>query len=265
MNVRQLAVWLFLGSVSCGARDVPPDDPTPVAESDAAAADAAAPDAAAPDAAAPDAAVPDAAPDVPREPPLLSSVLRREPPGDGDCPTEFPKSFTWDPDAPGADEADLRRVVWLEPGHESDVPAISADEDSARAARCIARGPHRGLNLRNWCCRADADRPSFRHCVLGMSGGRGRWADGGATDTHCFMGAECIAVPGQAEPDDGFVRLSCDGSECRCTLARVFADSAAYTFSFTWSEPCSDGEIAKRIFLERCMEGQELEPAESAP
>jgi hypothetical protein len=87
----------------------------------------------------------------------LTSVLLREPRGDARCPPAFPRFFERDSSAPDADEAALRGVVWLEPGHESDVPPVTDTGEEASAARCFAAGPHRGLNLSNWCCRADPE------------------------------------------------------------------------------------------------------------
>lgn len=109
-----------------------------------------------------------------------------------------------------------------------------------------------------------AERPAFRHCVL-HSGSSGRLTVGGVQqEANCALDAECLAMPGQATWDDGFVRLSCRGTACQCVLARALADSAAWVEDFVTDEPCADPETARRLFFERCMIGQELEP-ETAP
>ena len=110
----------------------------------------------------------------------------------------------------------------------------------------------------------DEERPAFEHCVLHAGSGQGRRVDGVLQDAECTFGAECIETPGQMAPNDGFVDLSCRGTECQCILARSMADSAAYTFSFSLPEPCAEVDTAKQLLLEHCMEGQQLEP-EAAP
>jgi hypothetical protein len=51
------------------------------------------------------------------------------------------------------DSPALRRVIWSDPADAGDVPVVAAQHPNAAKARCIAVGPHRGLNLANWCCR----------------------------------------------------------------------------------------------------------------
>lgn len=89
-------------------------------------------------------------------PPRLSDVLARDPRGDDRCPAPFPSFWTWDARAADADANALRKHIWLAPGQANAPPVVAADQPRAVQARCIAVGPHRGLNLANWCCRAAA-------------------------------------------------------------------------------------------------------------
>jgi hypothetical protein len=66
------------------------------------------------------------------------------------CPTEFPRAFRY-LGCSDEDRRELMASIWLEGG--GDVPPTSASDANAAKARCIAAGPHRALNLTNWCCR----------------------------------------------------------------------------------------------------------------
>lgn len=101
-------------------------------------------------------AEPAAAPAPAAELPPLTWVLSRDPRGDERCTRAFPRFYEWEL-PPDGEDAGLRRIVWLEPGHEAEAPPVSDSEALARGARCFAAGPHRGLNLRNWCCRSDRE------------------------------------------------------------------------------------------------------------
>jgi hypothetical protein len=86
-------------------------------------------------------------------PPPLSSVLTREPRSDNLCSPPFSTHWTWDQNAPDASREALDSVIWLTPPNDSDVPVVDPAHPRAHLARCFAAGPHRDLNLRNWCCR----------------------------------------------------------------------------------------------------------------
>jgi len=45
----------------------------------------------------------------------------------------------------------LSSAIWLD--EQPRRPATTETDPMAELARCIAVGPHRGMNLRNWCCR----------------------------------------------------------------------------------------------------------------
>jgi hypothetical protein len=99
---------------------------------------------------------------------------------------------------------------------------------------------------------ATGEPPRFRHCVLHAGGGKGaRSSDGGET-ASCWFNAECIAMPGQAAPGDGFVDLACDGLRCECELRHASGELPPYRFSFDIPELCK-GDVAKKLLVSRCM------------
>jgi hypothetical protein len=56
-------------------------------------------------------------------------------------------------DARGTPE--LFRAIWLDGSSRGDnIVEMTPDGPRAATARCIAVGPHRDLDLANWCCRA---------------------------------------------------------------------------------------------------------------
>jgi hypothetical protein len=67
-----------------------------------------------------------------------------------DCPAAFPHGYRF----VGKTETDAQRLftlVWLDgKSHGDYVVATTADTP---AARCFAVGPHRDLNIIDWCCR----------------------------------------------------------------------------------------------------------------
>jgi hypothetical protein len=69
------------------------------------------------------------------------------------CPAAFPRGYRYVGTAP-ADTTVLFGLIWLDGMSRGDyVVATSPDAPRASEARCIAIGPHRDLNLLNWCCR----------------------------------------------------------------------------------------------------------------
>jgi hypothetical protein len=67
-----------------------------------------------------------------------------------DCPAAFPHGYRF----VGRTETDARKLftlIWLDGKSRGDyVVATAADTP---AARCFAVGPHRDLNITDWCCR----------------------------------------------------------------------------------------------------------------
>jgi hypothetical protein len=51
-----------------------------------------------------------------------------------------------------ADYKKMRSLIWLDGKEREHIP-VSKDDPQAKQARCYAVGPHRGLNVKNWCCR----------------------------------------------------------------------------------------------------------------
>jgi hypothetical protein len=75
-------------------------------------------------------------------------------PADGlSCPPAFPHGYRF----VGTTESQARQLfqmVWLDGVSRGDyVVPTSPDARDAAAARCFAVGPHRDLNIANWCCR----------------------------------------------------------------------------------------------------------------
>jgi hypothetical protein len=69
------------------------------------------------------------------------------------CPQTFPFAYRFVGETE-QERADLFRDIWRDGKSRGDFEvAVSADEPRAEQARCIAIGPHRDLNLGNWCCR----------------------------------------------------------------------------------------------------------------
>lgn len=145
---RLLLPWWLVALEACGAGVVAPGDPPGPAALDAqppaASSPRPAPSQAGSRASSPPASV------------LLSSLLSRDPRGDGRCTTPFVEYWTWQAVGTGADSKVLEPLLWLAPVEAPSTPVVSAGHPRADRARCIAVGPHRGLNLANWCCRAGA-------------------------------------------------------------------------------------------------------------
>lgn len=73
-------------------------------------------------------------------------------PASHDCDEVFPMAYRLTIETDVKDER-LRGVVWrTKPEARTDVPVSPSDADIDKA-NCYASGPHRGLNLINWCCR----------------------------------------------------------------------------------------------------------------
>ncbi|MES1206465.1 MAG: hypothetical protein ABUS79_11050 [Pseudomonadota bacterium] len=73
------------------------------------------------------------------------------------CPDAFPRGYRF-AGAAGRDTQELFRIIWRDGISRGDnIVALAPDDPRAPDARCIAAGPHRDLNLANWCCRAGGD------------------------------------------------------------------------------------------------------------
>jgi len=105
-------------------------------------------------------------------------------------------------------------------------------------------------------------RPISTQCVLHAGGGKGsssrqKAPDGGLEVAvkrgSCWFNAECIRMPGNAQPGDGFVSLTCTDDACECTLEPI--GEAAVKESFRYADVCTDGDAASHLLVERCMSG----------
>jgi hypothetical protein len=100
-------------------------------------------------------------------------------------------------------------------------------------------------------------------CVLHAGGGeRSSNTDGVITRANCWFNAECMTVPGEAHPGDGFVDLECKLSACRCEWRMAHAnhpggDEMTLSSSFTIPSPCV-GDMARDLLVERCIRGAGL-------
>lgn len=97
-------------------------------------------------------------------------------------------------------------------------------------------------------------------CVLHAGGGnrhssKVKVGDGSVTETKsgsCYYGAECVRMPGNAQPGDGFVGVKCEGTHCTCTITSA-TDDRKTEESFDIEDLCTSGDIAKSLLIERCM------------
>ena len=97
-------------------------------------------------------ATPEGAVGTPALPPFMqpTNTLR--------CPESFPRGYQF-VGTRARDTQELFRTIWLDSLSRGDnVVAMGPDAPRAGEARCIAVGPHRDLNLANWCCREGAQR-----------------------------------------------------------------------------------------------------------
>jgi hypothetical protein len=99
--------------------------------------------------------------------------------------------------------------------------------------------------------------PVFGSCVLhagNVQVSRSKTPTGShITSARCSYGAECVAHPGQGGPGDGFVDVSCDGTECECRTQPIGKDRTAAKLRFTLEEPCASSELAERALTQRCI------------
>ena len=73
------------------------------------------------------------------------------------CFGDFPKGFVF----VGKTDKDYKKIhslIWLDGKQREHIP-VSCDDPEAKQARCYAAGPHRGLNVKNWCCRSTKKNP----------------------------------------------------------------------------------------------------------
>jgi hypothetical protein len=79
--------------------------------------------------------------------PLLKPV------SDSRCPPAFPHGYQF----VGTTESEARqlfKIIWLDGISRGDyVVPTGPESTNASVARCFAVGPHRDLNISNWCCR----------------------------------------------------------------------------------------------------------------
>jgi hypothetical protein len=69
------------------------------------------------------------------------------------CPPDFPHAYQF-VGTTESEERQLFRIIWLDGvSRGNNVVATQADAPNASEARCLAVGPHRDLNIANWCCR----------------------------------------------------------------------------------------------------------------
>lgn len=61
-------------------------------------------------------------------------------------------------------------------------------------------------------------------------------------------------MPGKAAKGDGFVGVKCDELSCSCEWSSA-TDARVLRSAFSIAAPCTDGDTAKKLFLERCMHG----------
>ena len=88
---------------------------------------------------------------APAEPePALPAIM--QPASGARCRPPFARGYRFVGSA--ADTATLFRIIWRDGVSRGDYVVVNSDSaPDARVARCIAVGPHRDLNIVDWCCR----------------------------------------------------------------------------------------------------------------
>jgi len=107
-----------------------------------------------------------------------------------------------------------------------------------------------------------AQKLHFEVCVMNAGGAKASATKSKVNDaavvetkhTECHYGAECVRQPGNAQPGDGFVGLSCTDKHCTCTRREAIGPRKEDE-SFDLEELCGSAELAKRLLIERCMAG----------
>jgi hypothetical protein len=67
------------------------------------------------------------------------------------CDSAFPVGYVFAGKS-AADHERLKSLIWLD-GRKRELFPVSPQDAVSRRARCYAVGPHRGLNVKNWCCK----------------------------------------------------------------------------------------------------------------
>jgi hypothetical protein len=133
--------------------------------------------------------------------------------------------------------------------------SLSPARDAGSSSTTVLSSPHSDVGPRSGisspCVLHAGDVHTHRREALNSQGE----VVSTSSKAECSFNAECVRRQGISSPGDGNVSLECVGKRCICSLKPLSRSARPTIFSFESDTPCSTGDMAERLILERCMAG----------